>query len=41
MSNEKLIPLSVPNMAGNEWKYLKECLSIGCISYVGSFVTQF
>jgi perosamine synthetase len=41
MSNEKLIPLSVPNIAGNEWKYVKECLDTGWISSVGSYVTQF
>jgi perosamine synthetase len=41
MSNEKLIPLSVPNISGNEWKYVKECLDTGWISSVGSYVTQF
>lgn len=41
MSNEKFIPLSVPNIAGNEWKYVKECLDTGWISSVGSYVTQF
>ena len=41
MSNEKLIPLSVPNIAGNEWKYVKDCLDKGWISSVGSYVTQF
>ena len=41
MSNEKFIPLSVPNMAGNEWKYVKECLDTGWISSVGSYVTRF
>jgi perosamine synthetase len=41
MSNEKLIPLSVPNIAGNEWKYVKDCLDTGWVSSVGSYVTQF
>jgi perosamine synthetase len=41
MSNEKTIPLSVPNIAGNEWKYVKDCLDTGWISSVGSYVTQF
>ena len=41
MSNEKFIPLSVPNMAGNEWKYVKDCLDTGWISSVGSYVTRF
>ncbi|HLG38609.1 MAG TPA: LegC family aminotransferase, partial [Chitinophagaceae bacterium] len=41
MSNTQLIPLSVPNIAGNEWKYVKECLDTGWISSVGSYVTKF
>lgn len=41
MSNEKFIALSLPNMAGNEWKYVKDCLDTGWISSVGSYVTQF
>lgn len=41
MSNQQLIPLSVPNMAGNEWKYVKDCLDTGWISSVGSYVNQF
>lgn len=41
MSNQQLIPLSVPNIAGNEWKYVKECLDTGWISSVGAYVNQF
>ncbi|MET0463952.1 MAG: LegC family aminotransferase [Chitinophagaceae bacterium] len=41
MSNQQLIPLSLPNMAGNEWKYVKDCLDSGWISSVGSYVNQF
>jgi perosamine synthetase len=41
MSNQQLIPLSLPNMAGNEWKYVKDCLDTGWISSVGSYVNQF
>jgi perosamine synthetase len=41
MSNTQIIPLSVPNIAGNEWKYVKECLDTGWISSVGSYVTKF
>ncbi len=41
MSNEKFIALSLPNIAGNEWKYVKDCLDTGWISSVGSYVTQF
>lgn len=36
-----MIPLSVPNLSGNEWKYVKECLDTGWISSVGAYVTQF
>jgi aminotransferase in exopolysaccharide biosynthesis len=41
MSNKHFIPLSVPNIAGNEWKYVKDCLDTGWISSVGSYVSQF
>jgi perosamine synthetase len=36
-----MIPLSVPTIAGNEWKYVKDCLDTGWISSVGSYVTDF
>ncbi len=36
-----LIPLSVPNISGNEWKYIKDCLDTGWVSSVGSYVDQF
>jgi perosamine synthetase len=36
-----MIPLSVPNLSGNEWKYIKECLDTNWVSSVGSFVTLF
>src|ERR1700752_2886756 len=36
-----MIPLSVPNIAGNEWKYVKDCLDTGWVSSVGSYVTRF
>ena len=35
------IPLCVPELAGNEWKYVKECLDTGWVSSVGSFVPRF
>jgi perosamine synthetase len=35
------IPLSIPNISGNEWKYVKDCLDTGWISSVGSYVTDF
>jgi perosamine synthetase len=31
-----MIPFSVPHLAGNEWKYVKDCLDTGWISRVGS-----
>lgn len=36
-----MIPLSVPNLSGNEWKYIKECLDTNWVSSVGSFVEKF
>ena len=36
-----MIPLSVPNISGNEWKYVKECLDTNWISSVGSYVNLF
>lgn len=36
-----MIPLSVPCIAGNEWKYVKECLDSGWVSTAGSFVSRF
>jgi perosamine synthetase len=36
-----MIPLSIPLLAGNEWKYVKDCLDTGWISSAGSYVTQF
>ncbi len=37
----KTIPLSVPHLQGNEWKYVKECLDTGWISSAGEFVNRF
>lgn len=36
-----MIPLSVPHLAGNEWRYVKDCLDTGWISSAGAYVTQF
>ena len=36
-----MIPLSAPNLSGNEWKYIKECLDTNWVSSVGSYVTAF
>jgi perosamine synthetase len=35
------IPLCVPEIRGNEWKYIKECLDTNWVSSVGSFVDRF
>jgi len=35
------IPLCVPEIAGNEWAYVKECLDTNWVSSVGSFVDRF
>ncbi len=34
------IPLCVPEIQGNEWKYIKECLDTNWVSSVGSFVDR-
>lgn len=36
-----LVPLSVPQISGNEWTYVKECLDTGWVSSVGPFVNRF
>lgn len=36
-----MIPLSVPELCGNEWSYVKECLDTGWVSSVGPGVTRF
>jgi aminotransferase in exopolysaccharide biosynthesis len=36
-----MLLLSGPNIAGNEWKYVKECLDTGWVSSVGAFVEKF
>lgn len=35
------IPLCVPEIRGNEWVYVKECLDTSWISSVGAYVTRF
>jgi len=35
------IPLCVPEIRGNEWKYIKECLDTNWVSSAGSFVNRF
>jgi perosamine synthetase len=38
---DKFIPLSVPNLAGNELKYVTDCIESGWVSSVGLFVARF
>src|SRR5258705_2919084 len=35
------IPLCVPELRGNEWAYIKECLDTNFVSSVGPFVDRF
>jgi len=35
------VPLCVPEIRGNEWRYVKECLDTGWVSSVGAFVERF
>lgn len=35
------IPLSIPELRGNEWAYIKECLDTGWVSSAGTFVDRF
>jgi perosamine synthetase len=36
-----MIPLAVPNLSGNEARYLQECIETTYVSSVGPFVTRF
>lgn len=36
-----VIPLCVPEIRGNEWQYIKECLDTNWVSSVGPFVNRF
>ncbi|SES84548.1 perosamine synthetase [Natronincola peptidivorans] len=36
-----MIPLCIPNIEGNEWKYIKECLDTNWVSSAGSYVDLF
>ena len=35
-----MIPLAVPNLIGNEQKYLDQCIETTFVSSVGEFVTR-
>ncbi|KEI17205.1 LegC family aminotransferase [Clostridium haemolyticum] len=36
-----MIPLCIPDIRGNEWKYVKECIDTNWVSSVGSYVNFF
>lgn len=36
-----MIQLSTPNLSGNEWKYIKDCLDTNWVSSVGEYVNRF
>jgi len=38
---EGFIPLCIPKISGNEWKYIKACLDSGWVSSVGGYVDRF
>ncbi|MCL4109642.1 UNVERIFIED_CONTAM: hypothetical protein GTU68_061899 [Idotea baltica] len=40
-SDEPILPLCVPHLAGNEWDYVKECLDTNWVSSVGAYVDRF
>ncbi len=40
-SSDGSIPLCVPEIQGNEWTYVKECLDTNWVSSVGSYVDRF
>ena len=35
------VPLCIPELHGNEWKYIKECLDTAWVSSVGAYVALF
>lgn len=41
IKNDKFIPLSIPSIRGNEWKYVKECLDTEWVSSAGKYVDKF
>ena len=36
-----MIPLSIPNLNGKEWEYVKDCIDTGWISSAGEYVCKF
>ncbi len=41
LAPEEFIPLCVPEIRGNEWAYIRECLDTNFVSSVGPFVDRF
>lgn len=44
MANEnpkELIPLSIPCLGGNEWKYIKDCLDSNVVAAAGPYIQRF
>lgn len=41
MSKKAFIALSEPNIGGNAWKYVKDCLDTGWVSSAGAYVETF
>jgi perosamine synthetase len=39
--SQDFIPLCVPEIRGNEWRYVKECLDTNWVSSVGAYVDRF
>src|SRR5580698_420499 len=39
--SEGSIPLAVPEIRGNEWRYVKDCLDTNWVSSVGPYVDRF
>ena len=35
-----MVLLCIPEIRGNEWKYIKECLDTNWVSSVGSYVDK-
>jgi len=41
VGHRRNVPLHEPSFAGNEWRYVKQCLDSGWVSSVGAFVDTF
>ena len=40
-TDDAMVPLSVPEIRGNEWAYIRECLDTNWVSSAGAFVERF